>query len=106
MRIMILLTIFIVLCSGLVLAREFYQFPQVPDVQDRDIYLLRRPKATGFDNNTGSRNITGAQLRSELKGDVGPAGPPLGRWMGEWDSNTTYLQNDIVTYRGSTYRVK
>jgi hypothetical protein len=49
--------------AGLALASEFYKLPTTTTVQDRDIYLLRRPAAAGFDNNTGSRNITGGNLR-------------------------------------------
>jgi hypothetical protein len=49
--------------AGLALAADFYKFPRTTIVQERDLYLLRRPAASGFDNNTGSRNITGANLR-------------------------------------------
>lgn len=48
------------------LAREFYSFPQVSDVEDRDIYLLRRPANGIQDNNTGTRNITGADLKAAV----------------------------------------
>jgi len=45
-------------------AVEFYKFPQVPDLQPRDIYMVRRPAQAGFSNATGTRNITGASLRA------------------------------------------
>lgn len=58
----IILLAMLLAVAGLGMAKEFYTLPQVPDVQGRDIYLLRRPAAIGFDNNTGSRNITGGNL--------------------------------------------
>jgi hypothetical protein len=50
------------LCSGIPYAKEFYQFPKTDTLQGRDILLIRRPAAIGYDNNTGTRNVPGTTL--------------------------------------------
>lgn len=63
----LLLTAAILLCVvGLALAKDFYTFPSVTDLQPRDIYLLRRPAVEGYDNYTGTRNITGASFKAAV----------------------------------------
>lgn len=53
--------------------------------------------------------MTARQIPSLGGGGAGPAGPagPAGlQWQGEWSSLSAYIQNDAVTYLGSTYRSK
>lgn len=57
------LLITLIFCAPII-AREFYTFPQVSEVEDRDLYLLRRPANGIQDNNTGTRNISGAALKA------------------------------------------
>jgi hypothetical protein len=52
-------------------SKEFWMFPQVTDVQDDDVYLLRRPGQTTY---TGARNITGLSLKNAFTGIPGPPG--------------------------------
>jgi len=56
------------ICCGLPYAKEFYSFPRTGEIQGRDISLIRRPAAAGYDNNTGTRNITGSTLFSTITG--------------------------------------
>lgn len=37
-------------------------------------------------------------------GPTGPQGPAGLRWMGTWSASTPYLNNDAVTYLGTSYR--
>lgn len=65
MRKELLLTICLLLIFfGPTIAKEFYTFPLTGEVQDRDLYLLRRPAAVGFSNITGTKNISGGALRA------------------------------------------
>lgn len=57
-----IIIITLVLFASLALAAEFYKFPRVNNVQSRDIHMIRRPAAAGFDNNTGTRNVPAATL--------------------------------------------
>lgn len=45
--------------------------------------------------------VTGPAGPQGIQGDPGP---PLGRWVGEYDPQASYPQDDIVTYQGSVFR--
>lgn len=47
---------------------------------------------------TGLRGLTG------LTGATGPMGPPGLLWRGVWSAATAYVNDDAVTYNGSSYR--
>jgi len=66
------------------------------------IKIVPMPGAKG---DKGDEGATGAQGPQGPIGATGPAGADaLWSYNGEWQSNATYAEGDIVTYEGQTYR--
>lgn len=43
-------------------------------------------------------------LDADSRGDEGSARQPVGKWRGEWTTTARYVEDDTVTFEGSTYR--
>jgi hypothetical protein len=80
-HLLIALTITLIFCAPM-LAKEFYQFPQVTDSQLRDLFLVRRPAAAGYNNNTGTRNISASTLFGQFNNFTGSARRELRQKLG------------------------
>lgn len=57
----------------------------------------------GLRGYTGQTGSTGATGPTGQTGATGPTGTISNRFMGEWNGTTSYLEDDIVSYLGSSY---
>ena len=71
--------LFVVIIMGLfisfVQAKEFWQFKKTPGgIAPQDLILVKRPVTTGYGNNTGIYDITGANIRASMKNSTSQIG--------------------------------
>ncbi len=57
----------------------------------------------GVAGTQGPQGAVGPQGAQGPQGNAGPAGPAGLTFLGAWDSTSAYVQNDAVTYQGSTW---
>ena len=62
----------------------------------------------GAQGNPGADGVDGANGADGATGPQGPQGDPGGitAWLGEWDSATSYVESDSVSWNGSSYAAR